>query len=68
MWRVVGVISILLIVVLFVALNMHTAQVNVPFTKGFQVRTVFLVIASFLAGYGTAYLVGLTKDVRSRRR
>jgi len=68
MWRAVLVISILLIVLLFVALNMHTTQVNFPFTKGFEIRTVFLVVASFVLGYGAACLVRLTRGMKSHRR
>ena len=67
MWRVTSIIVISLVVVLFVALNMHTAQVNFPFTNGFETRTVFLVIASFLLGYGTACLLAFTKQLKHRK-
>ena len=67
MWRAVIVIIILLIVLLFVALNMHPAQVNFPFTKGFEIRTVFLVVFSFFLGYGAAYFVKLGKDLKNHR-
>ena len=51
--------------IIVVAVNMHSTQVNLPFGKGFEVRTVFLLIASFLLGYGTAYFVGFVKKSRN---
>jgi len=68
MWRVATVVIILLIVFLFMAMNMHQTQINFPFTKGFEIRTVFLLILSFCFGYATAYFVGLTKNSRNRRK
>jgi uncharacterized integral membrane protein len=53
---------------LFIAGNMHTTQVNLPFGKGFEIRTVFLLIVSFFLGYGTAYFVGLIKNSKNRRK
>ena len=68
MWRVAIVIAVLLMLVLFVALNMHSVQVNMPFTKGFEIRMVFLVVVSFALGYGAARLVRLAKDLKNPRR
>ena len=68
MWRKIIVIVAALIVFLLVAVNMHSTQVNLPFGKGFEVRTVFLLIISFLFGYGTAYLVGFLKNSKKRGR
>jgi len=68
MWRTIIIIAVVLIIFLFVAVNMHTTQVNLPFGKGFAIRTVFLLILSFLLGYGTAYLVGLVKNSKNRRK
>ena len=68
MWRAAIVIAVLLAALLFVGLNMHATQINVPFTKGFEIRTVFLVIASFALGYGAAHLVRLAKDLKNPRR
>jgi len=67
MWRTVIVITILLIVFLFVAVNMHQTRVNFPFTKGFEIRTVFLLVLSFFVGFATAYFVRFTKDSKNRR-
>lgn len=68
MWRAATVITILLIVLLFAALNMHPTQVNFPFTKGFEIRTVFLLILSFFLGYAVAYFVGLVRNLKNRGR
>ena len=68
MWRVAIVVIIFLMVFVFMAMNMHLTQVNFPFTKGFEIRTVFLLILSFCSGYGTAYFVGLAKNSKNRRK
>ena len=68
MWRVAIIITILLIVLLFVAPNMHSTELHVPFTKGFEIRTAFLLIVSFLLGYAAAYFVGLAKNVKNRKK
>jgi uncharacterized integral membrane protein len=68
MWRTILVVAVVLIIFLFIAVNMHTTQVNLPFGKGFEIRTVFLLILSFLLGYGTAYFVGFLKNSKNRRR
>lgn len=68
MWRVAIIVIILLIVFLFMAMNMHQTQINFPFTKGFEIRTVFLLILSFCFGYGTAYFVELAKNSKNRRK
>ena len=68
MWQVAIVVILLLVGFMFVALNMHTTEVNFPFTKGFQVRTVLLLLVSFGLGYATAYFVRLAKDMKNRRR
>jgi len=68
MWRVAIVVTIFLIVFLFMAMNMHQTRVNFPFTKGVEIRTVFLLILSFCFGYGTAYFVGLAKNSKNRRK
>ena len=64
MWRTIIIIAVVLIIFLFVAVNMHTTQVNLPFGKGFEIRTVFLLVLSFLLGYGIAYFVGIIKNRR----
>jgi len=62
------VIAVVLIIFLFIAGNMHTTQVNLPFGKGFETRTVFLLVLSFLLGYGTAYFVGIIRNSKNRRK
>ena len=68
MWRTIIVIIVVLVILLFVGGNMHTTQINVPFMKGFETRTIFLLILSFLIGYGSAYLVGFVKNSKNRRK
>jgi len=68
MWRTILIIVVVLIIFLFIAGNMHTTQVNLPFGKGFEIRTVFLLALSFLLGYGTAYLVGVIKNSKNNRK
>jgi len=68
MWRTILVIAVVLIIFLFIIGNMHTTQVNLPFGKGFEIRTVFLLVLSFLFGYGTAYFVGIIKNSKNRRK
>ena len=68
MWRTILIIVIVLIMFLFIASNMHTTQVNLPFGKGFETRTVFLLVISFLLGYGTAYFIGLIKNSKKRKK
>ena len=68
MWRTILVIAIVLIIFLFIAGNMHTTQINLPFGKGFEIRTVFLLFLSFLLGYSTAYFVGVIKNSKNRRK
>ena len=68
MWRTILIIAVVLIIFLFIVGNMHTTQVNLPFGKGFEIRTVFLLVLSFLFGYGTAYFVGTIKNSKNRRK
>ena len=68
MWRTIIVIIVVLIIFLFVAVNMHTTQINLPFGKGFEIRTVFLLTLSFFVGYGTAHFVGFVKNSKDRRK
>ena len=68
MWRTIIVIIVVLIIFLFVGGNMHAARVNLPFTNGFEIRTVFLLALSFILGYGTAYLTGFVKKSRNNRK
>jgi len=68
MWRTILVIAVVLIIFLFIAGNMHMTQVNLPFGKGFEIRTVFLLVLSFLLGYGTAYFVGIIKNSKNRKK
>jgi len=68
MWRTILIIAVVLIIFLFIAANMHTTQVNLPFGKGFEIRTVFLLVLSFLLGYGTAYFVGFVKKSKNNRK
>ena len=68
MWRPIVVIVIIVIILIFAAQNMHSTQVNFPFTKGFQIRTVFLLILSFILGYAMCYFVGLAKDLKNRNK
>ena len=68
MWRTILIIAVVLIVFLFIVGNMHTTQVNLPFGRGFEIRTVFLLVLSFLSGYCTAYFVGIIKNSKNRRK
>ena len=68
MWRTILIIIVVLGVLLFVGGNMHTTRVNLPFTDGFEVRTVFLMALSFILGYGIACLVGLVKNSKNNRK
>ena len=67
-WRTIIVIVVVLVILLFVGGNMHTTRINLPFTNGFEIRTVFLLFLSFLLGYGSAYLVGFVKNSKNRRK
>ena len=62
------IIVVVLVMFLFIAGNMHTTQVNLPFGKGFEIRTVFLLVVSFLLGYGTACFVGIIKKSKNQRK
>ncbi|GAG20069.1 unnamed protein product [marine sediment metagenome] len=64
MWRTGIIIAVLLTLLIFAALNMHQTRVNVPFTQGYEIRTVFLLIVSFALGYAVAYFVELTRHKR----
>ncbi len=64
MWRKVIIITIVLAVVILSALNMHPTKVNLPFTQGYEIKTVFLLVVSFFLGYGVAYFVELTRQKR----
>ena len=68
MWRMILVIIIVLLIFLFVGGNMHTTRVNLPFTDGFEIRTVFLLALSFIVGYGTASLVGFVKNSKNNKK
>jgi len=68
MWRTILVIVVVLIIFLFVSGNMHRTRVNLPFAGGFEIRTVFLPVLSFLLGYGAAYLVGFVKNSKNNRK
>ena len=68
MWRTAIVIAVLLAFVLFMAMNMHSVQVNVPFGKGFEVRIVFLVILSFVLGYAAAILIRMAKGFQNSKK
>ena len=68
MWRTVLIIIVVLAIFLFVGGNMHTTRVNLPFTDGFEIRTVFLLALSFILGYGAAYLVGFVKNSKNNRK
>jgi len=67
MWRTIIIIIVVSVILLFVAGNMHTTQVNLPFGKGFEIRTVFLLFLSFLLGYGSAYFAGIIKNSKNHR-
>jgi uncharacterized integral membrane protein len=64
MLRTILIVAVVLIIFLFIVANMHTTQINLPFGKGFEIRTVFLLVLSFLLGYGIAYFVGIIKNRR----
>jgi len=68
MWRTIIIIIVVVIIFLFVGGNMHTTRVNMPFTDGFEIRTVFLLALSFILGYGTACLVGFVKNSKNNRK
>ena len=68
MWRTILIIIVVLGVLLFVGGNMHTTRVNLPFTDGFEIRTVFLLALSFILGYAAAYFVGLVKNSKNNRK
>jgi len=68
MWRTIIVIIVVLVIILFVGGNMHTTRINLPFTNGFEIRTIFLLVLSFLLGYGTAYFVGIIRNSKNRRK
>ena len=64
MWRTALIIIVLLLLLIFGAVNMHQTRVNVPFTGGFEVRTVLLLVVSFFLGYAVAYFVELARGKR----
>ena len=68
MWRTILIIIVVLGVLLFIGGNMHTTRVNMLFTDGFEIRTIFLLALSFILGYGTAYLVGIVKNSKNNRK
>ena len=68
MLRTIIIIVVVLAVFLFVGGNMHTTRVNLPFTDGFETKTIFILALTFLLGYGTAYLVGLVKNSKKIRK
>ena len=68
MWRMIIIIIVVLIIFLFVGGNMHTTRVNLPFTDGFEIRTVFLLAFSFIVGYGTASLVGFIRNSKNNKK
>ena len=68
MWRAIVIVGISLLIILFASLNMHATRLNVPFTKGFEIRTVFLLLLCFFLGYASAFFVGLAKVVKNRKR
>jgi uncharacterized integral membrane protein len=68
MWRTIVIIIVVLIIFLFIGGNMHTTRVNLPFTDGFEIRTVFLLALSFIVGYGTASLVGFIKNSKNNKK
>jgi len=65
-WRMIIVIIIILLVLIFSAQNMHATQVNFPFTSGFEIRMVFLLVLCFILGYATAHFIGFAKNFRKR--
>ena len=68
MWRAALIIGIVLAVFVLSAQNMHRTRVNLPFTQGFEIATVFLLVLCFALGYGTARLTALVRDSRKRKR
>jgi len=68
MWRTLLLLAVILVVILFVGGNMHTTRVNLPFAKGFEVSTAFLLFLSFLLGFGTAHLLGFIKSFKNNRK
>jgi len=68
MWRTIIIIIVVLVIFLFIGGNMHTTRVNLPFTDGFEIRTVFLLALSFILGYAAAYLVGFVKNSKNNRK
>ena len=68
MWRTIIVVIVVLVIILFIGGNMHTTRVNLPFTNGFETRTVLLLFVSFILGYGTAYLIGFVKNSKNNRK
>jgi len=53
---------------MFISQNMHSVQVNFPFTQGFEIRMVFLMIVWFAMGYGAAHLVKLVRNLKNREK
>ena len=68
MWRVALIIGIVLAALVLSAQNMHRTRVNLPFTQGFEIATVFLLVLCFALGYATARLTALVRDSRKRKR
>jgi len=68
MWRKILLITGVLVLLVLAALNMHPTKVNVPFTEGYEVRTIFLLIVSFFLGYGVAYFIELGRHRREREQ
>jgi len=68
MWRAALIIGIVLAVLVLSAQNMHRTRVNLPFTEGFEITTVFLLVLCFALGYATARVMALVKNSRKRKR
>ena len=68
MWRKILIITGVLGILILAALNMHTTKVNVPFTQGYEIRTILLLIVSFFLGYGVAHFIELSRHRREREQ
>ena len=68
MWQAILITVIFLIVIVFGAQNMHQTRVNFPFSGGFEIRTVFLLLLCFFLGFASASFIWVAKQLKNRKK
>ena len=68
MWQTGLFLIILTLIIVFGAQNMHQTRVNFPFTGGFEIRTVFLLILCFFLGFASSFFMLITRQLKKRKK